>query len=240
MGGCAHCHSESGGDGPPSGGSGLETALGTFFAPNITPDPETGLGNWSAADFVNAMREGIGPRGQHYYPAFPYTSYASVAAEDLLHLKAYLDSLPAVSRPARPHEITFPFSIRPALALWKLAAHRIQPFEPDPEQSPEWNRGAYIVNGLGHCGSCHTPRSLILAENLSKRFAGAEPLKKGGKYAPRIAGIAEEDVLNALNEWSGAVDEKSPMFLLAVAFSNHVPFEDHEAVAEYLASLEEN
>ena len=240
MGGCADCHSDPEGDGLPSGGIGLETAFGTFFAPNITPDPETGLGNWSESDFVNAMHEGISPAGRHYYPAFPYTSYALVSAEDLMHLKAFLDTLPPVSRPSKPQEVSFPFSFRPALAFWKLAAHREQPFEPDPEKSYDWNRGAYIVNGLGHCGSCHTPRNLILAESQSKRFAGAEPLKRGEKPAPRIAGIKEDDVLNALNEWAGAVDEKSSMFLVTRAFSSHVPFEDHEAIAAYLADLPPN
>ena len=240
IGGCGNCHTKSGDGDLPSGGDPLETAFGAFYPPNITPDPETGIGNWAAADFVNALRAGISPDGKHYYPAFPYTSYATASTEDLLHLKEYLDSLEPAHEASPRHELSFPFNIRPALAFWKLVLHRSRIFEPDPNQSPEWNQGAYLVNGFGHCGICHTPRNFVMAENRSERFAGAPPLKDGEQAAPRIAGLSQDDILNAFSEWSGAIDEESSMFLVTLSFSNHVPYEIHENIALYLSSLEHN
>ena len=237
MGGCADCHAVVGSDGLPTGGSGLESNFGTFYAPNLTPDRATGLGDWSQADFVNAMREGISPSGQHYYPAFPYTSYSQITIEDLLHIKAYLDGLPAVEKSTPSHDLGFPFNIRLALAFWKVVGHRSQSFTHDTNQSDEWNRGSYIVNGIGHCGSCHTPRNIFLAESSSQRFFGGPPLKQGEKAAPRISGVSEDDVLNALNEWAGAIDEKSSMYLVTLAYSQHIALEDHDAIAVYLSSL---
>ncbi len=238
IGGCGNCHARSGDGGLPSGGDPLETAVGAFYPPNITPDAETGIGSWTAAGFVNALRKGIGPDGRHYYPAFPYTSFATAANADLLHLKAYLDSIKPVRRASPPHDVGFPFNIRPVLAFWKLAQHRERVFEPDPNRSPQWNRGAYFVNGLGHCGVCHTPRNIAMAESRSERFAGAPPLKEGENAAPGIAGLSQDEILNAFSEWSGAIDEESSMFLVTQAFSNHVPYEFHEAIALYLSSLE--
>ncbi len=237
MGGCANCHTMAASRDIPSGGKGLETTHGIFVPPNITPDPETGIGSWSDTDFVNAMRAGLSPDGRHYYPAFPYTSYATVSISDLLHLKAYLDNLPAVANRTPSHQLSFPFNLRPALALWKPVAHRARPFEADPEKTDEWNRGAYIVNGLGHCGTCHTPRNLLFAESSSQKFAGARALKEGEKPAPRLAGIDRDEILNGLSEWAGAVSERSAMYLVTLAYSNHVPLTDHDAIAAYLSSL---
>ncbi|MCY4006204.1 MAG: cytochrome c [Rhodobacteraceae bacterium] len=237
MGGCANCHTMAASRDIPSGGKGLETAHGIFVPPNITPDPATGIGSWSDTDFVNAMRAGLSPDGRHYYPAFPYTSYATVSISDLLHLKAYLDNLPAVTNRTPSHQLSFPFNLRPALALWKPVAHRARPFEADPEKTDEWNRGAYIVNGLGHCGTCHTPRNLLFAESSSQKFAGARALKEGEKPAPRLAGIDRDEILNGLSEWAGAVSERSSMYLVTLAYSNHVPLTDHDAIATYLSSL---
>ena len=237
MGGCANCHVSEDGESLPSGGKQLHTRFGTFISSNITPDIETGLGSWTNADFVNALREGISPLGKHYYPAFPYTSYALTTTEDLLHLKAYLDNLPAVNRQVEPHNIKFPFNFRFGLVIWKLLAHHARPFELDLAQTAEWNRGAYIVNGLGHCSTCHTPRNILFAESSSNRFAGAPSLEIDGETAPRIAGIDSDKVLNSLNEWAGAVNEESAMYLITQAFSNHIPLEDHDAIATYLSSL---
>ncbi len=237
LGGCGDCHASSEFGGLPAGGMPLETAYGTFFAPNITPDAETGIGNWTSADFVNAMHQGVSPEGKHYYPAFPYTAYARVTREDLLHLKAFLNSLPPVNRISSHQDISFPFNFRFALAFWKLVGHRAKIFTPDPERSFTWNQGAYLVNGLGHCGVCHTPRNIFLAESRSMHLQGAPPLKDGEPRAPRIAGIDPDTTLNALSEWSGSIDEDSSMFLVTLAYSNHVPLELHDSVAEYLHSL---
>lgn len=238
MGGCANCHAQSGARQVLTGGEGLKTPFGTFYAPNITPDIETGIGNWSDADFVNAMHSGIRPQGGHYYPAFPYLSYRNVSISDLLHLKAYLDSIPSVRQAALAHQLSFPFNVRPVLAFWKLVALRKKTLKMDASESASWNRGAYIANGIGHCGVCHTPRNLLFIEDSSRQLQGAKALKQGEKAAPRIAGISQDKTLNALSEWSGAIDEKSSMYLVTLAYSNHVPIEDHEAIAEYLASLE--
>lgn len=238
MGGCANCHAKSGAEQVLTGGEGLKTPFGTFYAPNITPDIETGIGSWSDADFVNAMHLGIRPQGGHYYPAFPYLSYRNVSISDVLHLKAYLDSFPSVRQAALPHHLSFPFNVRPALAFWKLVALRKKPLKMEAEESVSWNRGAYIVNGIGHCGVCHTPRNLLFAADPSRQFGGAKALKEGEKAAPRIAGISQDKTLNALSEWSGAINEKSSMYLVTLAYSNHVPVEDHLAIADYLASLE--
>ena len=236
LGGCADCH--TGRDRvQPSGGEPLNTRFGIFHAPNLTSDPDTGIGGWSDADFVNAMRLGISPEGRHYYPAFPYTAYANVHLTDLLHLKAYLDRLPAESSPAVPHEIQFPFNLRPALAFWKLAALHRQGSQDDPGKSELWNQGAYIANGLGHCGSCHTPRNFILVESGNSAFTGAPALTSGGRAAPGIAGLKPDRILDGLSEWSGTVDEDSSMFAVTRTFTEHVPPRIHDAIAEYLSSL---
>ena len=238
IGGCADCHRSSSNDGAMIGGDPLITFAGTFFPPNITPDVRTGIGGWTDVDFVNAMVSGVSPDGRHYFPSFPYTSYARAELTDLLHLKAYLDGLEPVSSRPQDHELSFPFSFRLGIGLWKLAFHDDSEFEFDASKSTSWNRGAYIVNGLGHCGSCHTPRNPFFAERADRAFAGGEALKRGEKAAPRLAGLDAQKILNGLDEWAGSVSETSSMFLVTQAFSAHVPFEDHEAVAEYLSSLE--
>ena len=237
IGGCADCHRSSSNDGAMAGGDPLITFAGTFFPPNITPDVQTGIGGWTDVDFVNAMVYGVSPDGRHYFPSFPYTSYARTELTDLLHIKAYLDGLEPVSSRPPDHEMSFPYSFRLGLGLWKFAFHDESEFEFDPSKSISWNRGAYIVNGLGHCGSCHTPRNLLFAERADRAFAGGEALKRGEKAAPRLAGLDAQKILNGLDEWAGSVSETSSMFLVTQAFSAHVPYEDHEAVAEYLSSL---
>ncbi len=243
IGGCSDCHAASSPNDPSAGslvgGMPLATDFGTFYPPNITPDVETGIGAWSDTDFVNAMVNGINPDGQHLYPSFPYTSYAKVSYADLLHLKSYLNSLPAEARRANPHELNFPFNLRIGVGAWKWMFHDREQWKPDPNETAEWNRGSYLVSGLGHCGSCHTPRNAFFAERSSKAFSGGPKMKKGGRPVPRIAGLSVSEILNGLDEWSGSIDEKSSMFLVTKAFSNHAPYEDSEAVAEYLSSLSE-
>ena len=238
LGGCADCHRSAGTGSAVAGGAPLETFAGTFYPSNISPDLETGIGRWSDADFVNAMARGVSPEGRHYYPAFPYTAYAQSTREDLLHLKSYLDGLDPVRSANLDHDLGFPFNFRIANGLWKLAFHRASQFEPDPERSEAWNRGAYIVNALGHCGTCHTPRNLLFAERRSEAFTGAAPTSDGARAAPRIAGLETQKVLNGLDEWAASVHEDSAMFLVTKTFSEHVPYEDHLAVAEYLSSLQ--
>ena len=244
IGGCADCHApaeRAGGESLALGsGDDLETNVGIFRAPNISPDPEMGIGNWSDSDFVNALVLGISPSGKHYYPAFPYEFYSKASFADILHLKAYLGTLPAVSAPSPGHDLQFPFNIRIGLAAWKALFFHPDPFLADSAQSEEWNRGAYIVEGFGHCGSCHTPRSIFMAPIEDKKFAGAPPLKEGEKAAPRLAGLDQSKILNGLSEWAGSVSEDSSMFLVTRAFTNHVSFDDQDAVAAFLSSLPAN
>lgn len=161
-GGCMTCHTTEGDEAVPfAGGRPLESPFGTFYAPNITPDRRTGIGNWSDDDFVRAFWEGVNPSGEDYFPAFPFTSYTGVARADLLAMKAYLFSLDPVERANREHDLPFMMSSRRAAGVWKSRYFNAGRFEPASDQSEEWNRGAYLVRHLGHCGECHTPRTRL-------------------------------------------------------------------------------
>lgn len=158
--GCVTCHTKDGDQRSfLAGGRALKTPFGTFHTPNITPDRDTGIGGWTTEDFVRAMAGGTAPDGSHYYPAFPYTSYARMTTRDIVDLKAYLDTLKPVRNDVPPHELGFPFNLRFVLGLWKRLFFDEAPFATSPERSAAWNRGAYIVNGPGHCRECHTPRN---------------------------------------------------------------------------------
>lgn len=161
LGGCASCHTDSEGGGQAlAGGVKLETPFGTFYTPNISPDPTYGIGSWTDDDFVIAMKQGLSPTGEHYYPSFPYTSYTKMTDRDVLDLKGYLDAQPPVAVPSRAHELPFPISERALLTFWKWLNFDGSGFRSDPGKSEAWNRGAYIVNGPGHCVECHMPRNL--------------------------------------------------------------------------------
>jgi mono/diheme cytochrome c family protein len=170
-GGCGSCHTEKG-QPALSGGGALESPFGNFFAPNITSDPETGIGGWSEADFIRAFREGVSPEGENYYPAFPYTSYTGMTDADLKALKAYLDTVPPVKRDNRPHELVWYADFRLPLTVWKWRYLEPGPFKPDPAVSEQLNRGAYLVRHLGHCAECHTPRDALGGLDRSRAFAG--------------------------------------------------------------------
>lgn len=169
---CLACHVTDGGK-PYAGGLPVKMPFGTLYSTNITPDKETGIGNWSDDDFVEAMQQGVGPDGKHYYPAFPYTSYTLMPREDILAIKAYLFSLEPVNQPNKENDIGFPFNQRWGIALWNMLFLDDERFEPDPEQSEQWNRGAYLVEGPGHCGECHTPRNFMQAKKASEALGGA-------------------------------------------------------------------
>ena len=169
VGDCAVCHTAPGGA-PNAGGRAMETPFGTVYSTNLTPDADTGLGRWSFSAFQRAMREGVSRDGHHLYPAFPYTAFAKTSDDDLQALHAYFTSLPAVHAPTPPSELTFPFGVRPLMAGWNALFHDPQPYRPVAAQSAEWNRGAYLVNGLGHCGACHTPRNALGAEQGGSAF----------------------------------------------------------------------
>ena len=172
-GACIDCHTEDSDEATPlAGGRAIESPFGTFYSPNITPDHETGIGSWSDDNFLNAFWEGIDPEGDHYYPAFPYTSYTGVSREDLLAMKAYLFSLKPAVKTTPKHELAWYISTRLAAGAWKLKNFDSARYETDVEQPDQWNRGAYLVRHLGHCGECHTPRSTLGALQYEQELAG--------------------------------------------------------------------
>ncbi len=171
IGNCASCHTAPGGD-AYAGGRPFRTPLGTLYSTNITPAPGNGIGRWSEAAFRRAMRQGVARRGEHLYPAFPYDHYARLDDADLHALYAFVMTRAPAETFTPP--LRFPLNQRWALNLWNLFFLDRTPFHPDPARSPEWNRGAYLVEGIGHCGSCHTPRSVFAAEKTSEPLAGGE------------------------------------------------------------------
>ena len=183
-GGCFSCHTAAGGQ-KLAGGRALATPFGTFYSPNITPDPETGIGRWTDTQFLRALREGVRPNGTNYFPVFPYPSFTGITDTDALAIKAYLFSLPAVRQQNRPHEVPFPFSWRFLQTGWKLLFFTSGPFQPAPERSAAYNRGAYLVTALAHCGECHTPRNFLGAMRSGQRLAGT-PDGPDGQLVPNI------------------------------------------------------
>ncbi len=186
-GGCVTCHTaeDAGEHDRLAGGRSLVTPFGVFHSPNITPDPKTGIGRWSDADFIRAFREGLSPGGRHYYPAFPYPAYTGITDADLLAIKTYLFSLKPVARSSPPHDLPWYLSWRWTLGVWKRLHFEPGPFRPDPEQSASWNRGAYLVRHLGHCGECHTPRTWSGGLDPARSLAG-NPHGPDDQGAPNI------------------------------------------------------
>jgi len=190
-GGCASCHAVP--DKDPDkvdrtrlgGGLALKSPFGTFYVPNISPDPEDGIGSWTEANFVTALWKGTAADGENLYPAFPYTSYEHMKRDDVRDLFAYLKTLPPVSGKVRSHDLSFPFNIRRLLGIWKLMYLHGGTFVPDASQSVQWNRGAYLVNGPGHCAECHSPRNALGAIIDSERFAGG-PSPDDNGWVPNI------------------------------------------------------
>ncbi len=184
--GCGGCHTDPPGKGPLlAGGRALETPFGRFYGPNITPDPDTGIGGWSDEDFLRALRHGEAPDGSNLYPAFPYTSFTRMTDADILDLKDYIFTLPPVARANRPHELSFPFGWRFLVTFWKWLNFAPGPLAPDPAQDAKWNRGAYLVKALLHCGECHTPRTSSGGSDRARAYAGTTA-GPGGKKVPNI------------------------------------------------------
>jgi mono/diheme cytochrome c family protein len=243
-GGCSGCHAVPGADDRTrlGGGLGLKSPFGTFFAPNISSDRNDGIGAWTEADFVTAVTKGTSPGGRHYYPAFPYTSYQRMTLDDVRDLFAYLKTLPAVSGKVRDHDLPFPFAFRRGLGLWKFVYLDGKPFTPDLGKSAMLNRGAYLVEGPGHCAECHSPRNLIGGIIAAQRFAGG-PSPEGKGWVPNIT---QQD----LGDWS----EKDIAYLLetgqtpdgdsigssmseVVRHTAQLAPEDRAAIAAYVKAL---
>ena len=242
--GCSSCHAVPG---QPDrlrlgGGLPIPSPFGTFYAPNISPDPVDGIGRWTEAEFVTAVTEGISPRGFHYFPAFPYTSYQHAKVEDVRDLFAYLKTLPAVSGKERGHDVPFPFSIRRNIGIWKWLYMDGKPFTPDAARSASWNRGAYLVNGPGHCAECHSPRNLLGGIVAAQRFAGG-PNPEGEGWVPNITpkGIGDwsaKDIAYFLETGSMPDgDSAGGSMARVIRNTSQLPARDRAAMAEYLKSL---
>jgi mono/diheme cytochrome c family protein len=248
--GCASCHKP----GPelksvdaalPAGGAPFKTPIGVFYPPNLTPDPETGLGTWTDIEFVNAVQRGLAPDGQHLIPAFPYTSYAHMRIEDVLDIRAYLATLAPVSAPAKPADIPAAFILRRGVGLWKWLGLDTTVWQPDPAQTASWNRGAYIVNGAGHCNECHTPRNIFMLQDDGKKFSGGPHPGGEGKVpslrdllgrkrytdqADLAAAFANGELMGYQHMSSGGMGEVQTNL-------SKLPEADIAAIAEYVASL---
>jgi len=194
MGDCVACHTADGGK-PFAGGLTVETPFGALISPNITPDPATGIGNWASADFLRAMHNGVDPAGHHLYPAFPYVYYTRVSDQDALAIHAYLETLQPVVNKVVSNQLPFPFDVREGVAAWNEFNFVPGLFRPDPKQTPEWNRGAYIATGLAHCGLCHTPKTASGGDDNGHYLQGAT---LEGWYAPNITG----DKRTGVGNWS--------------------------------------
>ena len=199
-GGCANCHTDKKAKGPlAAGGAALKTPFGDFFAPNITPHKVYGIGAWTDAQFIRAMREGVAPDGSHYFPAFPYTSFTNMTDADMKALKAYIFTLKPVARPNRPHDVGFPFNVRLGQFFWKLLFFERGPYKTDAAKSAQWNRGAYLARAVVHCGECHTPRNILGGLDRSRWFTGAE--KGKGPEGEAVPNIRSEDG-SGIHKWS--------------------------------------
>lgn len=195
--GCVTCHTkDEDGAIPFAGGRALETAFGTFYTPNITPDPATGIGGWSEQQFVRALKHGIAPGGEPYYPAFPYTFYAGMSDADAQAIFAYLQALEPVHRAVRAHDLRFPYSLRPLLWGWRWLYFDRDNFAFQSVASDRWQRGAYLVRHLGHCGACHTPRNFFGALDHARHLAGT-PSGPEGNAVPNIT-----PSVDGIGDWS--------------------------------------
>jgi mono/diheme cytochrome c family protein len=243
-GGCSSCHAVPG---QPDrlklgGGLALASPFGTFYVPNISPDPTDGIGRWSEAQFVTAVTKGVSPSGTHYFPAFPYTTYAHARVSDIRDLFAYLKTLAPVPGRVRDHDVPFPFNIRRNIGIWKWLFMDGRPFMPDTARPAQWNRGDYLVNGLGHCAECHSPRNFLGGIVAAQRFAGG-PDPDGKGWVPNITqkGISdwsEKDIAYFLESGQTPDGDSAGGSMVSVIRNiSQLSEADRTAIATYIKSL---
>lgn len=242
IGDCGGCHTSDPAR-PFAGGRRIETPFGVITAPNLTPDRDTGIGGWSDDDFKRALREGIAPDGTRYYPVFPYPHFTRLTRDDILAIRSYLASLPAVRNEVARPELRFPYGYRPVMRLWNYLFFKPGLFEPDQNKSVEWNRGGYLVEGLAHCGACHTPKNFVGAEKRDAAFAGE---RIAGWFAPRLDGAVRsglkswsiEDIVEYLATGRNARSHAGgPMAEVVVSSTAKMNDADLRAIAVYLKAL---
>jgi len=245
-GGCISCHTDAKGGGAPlAGGLALNTPFGVFYSPNITADQETGIGRWTDRQFLDALKHGVRPDGSRYFPALPYTTYTKMTDADALAIKAHLLSLPPARRENRAHDLTFPFGWRWPLRLWQMLFFEDGEFRPDPARGEQWNRGAYLVEALAHCGECHTPRNALGGLERDRWLSGTRDGPEG-EVAPNITpdpktGIgawSQADIVTLLKEGTTPeFDNVQGTMAEAVRDGlSHLTTADLEAIAVYLKS----
>jgi mono/diheme cytochrome c family protein len=243
-GGCVSCHAvpNQADKTRLGGGLALKSPFGTFYVPNISPDQKDGIGAWSEAQFITAMTKGTSATGEHLYPAFPYTSYQRMAYGDLRDLFAYLKTLPPVAGRVRDHDLPFPFNIRATLGIWKFIFLDGKPFVPDPAQSAQWNRGAYLVNGPGHCAECHSPRDALGGIIKGLRFTGG-PAPDGQGGVPNITQFklkdwSVEDIAGTLTDgFTPDADRVGGSMVEVMRNTSQLTAADRTAMATYIKSL---
>jgi mono/diheme cytochrome c family protein len=258
-GGCASCHATPNKDPDKvdrtrlGGGLALASPFGTFYVPNISPDPNDGIGKWSDMAFITALWKGVATVGAaapyHLFPAFPYTSYTHMELNDVLDLFVYLKTLPPVQGRVRDHDLAFPFNNRRLVGVWNLAFLDDSRFEPDPSKSAQYNRGAYLVNGPGHCAECHSPRNFLGGIIASERFAGGL-LPDGKDWAPNLTPVglgnwgddhtkwSEKDIASFLSDgMNPAGDYAGDGMAEVIRNTSLLTDEDRAAIASYIASL---
>lgn len=243
-GNCMGCHTARGGK-QYAGGLGIATPFGTVFSSNLTPDANTGIGSWSPAHFWRALHNGRSKSGRLLYPAFPYTSYTHVTREDSDAMFAYLRSLPAVNQANRPNTLRFPFNSQAALAVWRALYFTPGVYQPEPDRTAEWNRGAYLVTGLGHCSACHAPRDALGGTRHSLALAGGLiPMQNW--YAPSLASPHEAGVGNWGQEQivsllktgvAPGASVSGPMAEVVLRSTQYMTRQDLGAMAQYLKEL---
>lgn len=252
-GNCAACHTTAGGD-LLAGGVAFATPFGKIYSTNITPDAATGIGNWTGEQFLQSMRKGVRPNGEHLYPVFPYTAFTKITDEDVASLFAYLKSVPAVSAAPPQNELSFPFNQRALMFVWKALFFEEGAYKPNAAQSAEWNRGAYLVDALGHCSACHSPRNFLGAESSSMAMTGGEYTDKvrGGELRPWSAPNLTS-ASNGLGSWpveeitaylktgrNSFLETFGPMNEVIMNSTRHLAEADVHAMSTYLKSLPAN
>ena len=243
-GNCMACHTTRGGE-AYAGGRAIETPFGAVYTSNLTPDEQSGIGSWSPAHFWRAMHNGRSKDGRLLYPAFPYTSYTQVTREDSDALFAYLRSLPAVFNPNRAHALQFPFNSQAALAVWRALYFKPGVYQPEAERNAEWNRGAYLVQGLGHCSACHAARNALGATTAGAGLEGGLiPVQNW--YAPSLAspheaGVADWDMQEIVGLLKNGVSKNAsvagPMAGVVLGSTQYLTPDDLGAMAQYLKQL---
>src|SRR6478609_6275163 len=240
---CSACHTAPRGK-EYAGGLGFKLPFGTLYSTNITPDKETGIGNYSDQDFLNAVHRGIRRDGARLYPAMPFTSYTYMTDADALAIKAYLFSLPPVRAAAPENTLTFPFNQRWTMTFWSALFNPDRRFEPDTSKSPEWNRGAYLAEALAHCGECHTPRNLAFALDNRKKFAGAvtagwRAFSISSDKATGVGAWRDEDLASYLSTGhaDGHGTASGPMGEAVDHSLSHLAQQDIGAMVAYLRTI---